>query len=137
MFVTTKEQKQLLARTIKDRQKPREETFFFYHRKAREVMWGNNTELTEQMMIWRKQRKEGTLMIQPCNNRTKIIKGKTWYILVVQQLKNGQIEDIGIDTLGLGFDEGAYLVTGIIYVFKHEANRDATYKYVMGLPKDK
>jgi hypothetical protein len=137
MFVTTKEQKQLLSRTIKDRQKSREETFFFYHRKAREVMWGNNTELTENMIAWRKQRKEGTLMIQPCNNRTKIIQGKTWYILVVQQLTDGIMDDIGIDPLGIGFDEGAYLVTGLIYVFKHEANRDATYKYVMGLPKDK
>ena len=135
-FVSTNDMKSLLARTVKDRQKPRDETFFFWHKKGKVVCWGNNKELTEQMMAWRKQRKEGTLIIQPCNNRTKIIQGKTWYILVVQQVTDGEIDNTGFDPLGLGFDEGAYVVTGLIYIFKHEANRDATYKYVMGLPKN-
>lgn len=132
-FVSTKDMKALLARTVKDRQKPRNETFFFWHRQVKQVMWGNNKELTEEMICWRKQRKEGTLIIQPCNNRTKVIQGKTWFILVIQQLKDSEIEDIGLDVLGLGFDDGAYVVTGLIYIFKHEANRDATYKYVMGI----
>jgi hypothetical protein len=136
MFVSCKEIEPLLAYTIKDRQKHRDETFFYWHKRAKKVMWGNNKELTEQMIVWRKQRKEGTLIIQPCNNCTKIIQGKTWYILVVQQQKDNEIEHTGFDPLGLGFDEGAYVVTGFIYIFKHEANRDATYKYVMGLPKN-
>ena len=132
-FVSTNDMKSLLAETVNDRQKFRDETFFFLHRQLKLVMWGNNKELTEQMICWRKQRKEGVIKIQPCNNRTKTIQGKTWYILVAQQLKDGEIENTGIDPLGFGFDEGAYIVTGLIYIFKHEANRDATYKYVMGI----
>ena len=132
-FVSTNDMKSLLAETVNDRQKFRDETFFFWHRQLKLVMWGNNKELTEQMICWRKQRKEGVIKIQPCNNRTKTIQGKTWYILVAQQLKDGEIENTGIDPLGFGFDEGAYIVTGLIYIFKHEANRDATYKYVMGI----
>ena len=95
-----------------------------------EFMWGNNVELTEQMKIWRKQRKQGVIEIHAYNNHTKQIDGTDWHILVVQQTG----DDLGpIDTLGFGFDNGAFVVSGFIYCFKSIHNRDATYKYVMGL----
>jgi hypothetical protein len=95
-----------------------------------EFMWGNNVELTEQIKIWRKQRKQGVIEIHAYNNHTKQIDGTDWHILVVQQTG----DDLGpIDTLGFGFDNGAFVVSGFIYCFKSIQNRDATYKYVMGL----
>jgi len=33
--------------------------------------------------------------------------------------------------MGLGFDEGMFIVDGLIYAFKDEANRDMTYNYIM------
>jgi len=128
-MVSTKDKVAELKEHVKDRQKTRGETFFFRHAIQDELMWGNNDELREQMKIWRKQRKQGVIEIHDYNNRTKQIDGKDWHILVVQQTG----DDLGpIDTLGFGFDN-VYMVSGFIYCFKNIKNRDATYKYVMGL----
>ena len=126
-----------LAWVVDERQKKRDETFFSYIRRVHDFMWGNNVELTEQMKMWRKLRKEDKLDMQEFNNKTKYIKGKPWYILVVQtpSIRRG-VDDIGIDPLGMGFDT-PYLVSGYIYVFKHEKNRDATFNYVMGIKPEK
>ena len=130
-LVLAKDMRRQLAEVVDDRQNG--ETYFCFHRGQQEMMWGNNEELITQMKIWRTQRKEGDLVMKPFNNVTKYIKGKPWYILVVQNedIYRG-VDTIGIDRLGLGFDI-PYLVSGLIYVFKHEKNRDATYKYVMGV----
>jgi hypothetical protein len=130
IIVSTDEMKALLSRTIGDRQKKeRGETYFFHHRRANEMCWGNNDELREQMKIWRGGVKKGDLIMREFNNKTFKIKGIDWYILVVQSPTG----DIGMDKIGLGFDDAQFLVSGYIYVFKHKANRDATYKYVMGV----
>jgi len=130
-IITSAEMRALLRRTLADRQKKvRNETFFFWHDKARQVMWGNNEELIEQMKVWRKQHKNKQIKIMPYNNITKQINGTTWYILSVQNYYETPQNPC---RLGLGFDGGAYLVSGSTYIFKHEHNRDATYKYVMGV----
>ena len=117
---------------LNDRQKKgRGELFFCYHRGEKDFMWGNKEEATEQMKIWRRQKKEGILHMNPKNNATKLINGTTWYILVVQEGSSpATIKPIGIDRLGLGFDD-PYLVDGFIYCFKQKTNRDAIYEYVM------
>jgi len=127
-FITRTDQVALLKSVLADRQKG--ETFFFWHIKVKEVMHGTNANLKDQMLIWRRQRKEGKVKIEPYNNVTKKIQGEDWYILVVQD----PIEENnrGLDPIGFGFDT-AYLVSGLIYCFKSEHNRDATYKFVMGL----
>jgi len=132
-FFNAKDMRSHLKHMVDDRQKKeRGELFCFYHRKSENTCWGNKPELVEQMKIWRKQKKQGTLHLNPYNNRTKVIAGETFYILVVQQGSSPEtIEPIGIDPFGFGFDEGMYLVDGMIYAFKHEANRDAVFAYVM------
>ncbi len=128
-IITRKHQVAELKDMLKDRQKTRGETFFFRHAIQDKLMWGNNVELTEQMKIWRKQRKQGVIEIHEYNNHTKKIDGTDWHILVVQQTG----DYLGpIDTLGFGFDN-VFMVSGFIYCFKRIENRDATYKYVMGL----
>jgi len=129
-IITRKQMVAELKDMLKDRQKTRGETFFFHHRKQDHLMWGNNEELTEQMKIWRKQRKDGIIKIMEYNNHTKMIQGQEWHILVVQDVEEWRNP---IDPVGLGFDNGAFLVSGLIYCFKRIENRDATYKYVMGL----
>ena len=129
-FVSRKQMVAELKDMVKDRQKSLCETFFFRHANQNKFMWGNNVQLTKQMKIWRKQRKQGIIEIHEYNNHTKQIDGTDWHILVVQQTG----DDLGpIDTLGFGFDNGAFVVSGFIYCFKSIQNRDATYKYVMGL----
>jgi len=132
-----KEQQSFLKTVVADRQKDknaRRETFFYNHRQTDQVCWGTNNELRDQMQRFKKQRKERVLHINPINNKMKMIGGEKWYILVVQQGASPEkIEPIGFDTLGFGFDDGMFLVDGKIYVFRHESNRDAVYKYVMGI----
>ena len=129
-IITVKNQVAELKAMLKDRQKTRGETFFFHHRKQDHLMWGNNEELTEQMKLWRKQRKDGIIKIMDYNNHTKTIQGQEWHILVVQHTEEWRDS---IDPVGLGFDDAVFLVSGLIYCFKRIENRDATYKYVMGL----
>ena len=129
-IVSTKHMTAMLKRVTEDRRKTRGETYFFYHQGVKDFGWGNNDELKQQMKIWRKQRKDGLIEMLECNNHTKQIQGKDWHILVLQQTG----EDMGsIDPTGFGFDDGAFVVSGFIYCFKRIENRDATYKYVMGL----
>jgi hypothetical protein len=120
--------------TIADRQKDkyaRRETFFFRHRKLGMISWGTNDELRDQMKRFKEQRKNGVLHINPINNKERMINGEKWFILVVQQGRSTEsIESIGIDEIGFGFDN-PFIVDGMIYIFRHEANRDAVYKYVM------
>jgi hypothetical protein len=128
----TKDMREAVQDTIAGRQKSRGEIAFAYHRQAKDTMWINKDEMTEQMKIWRKQKKAGDLHLNPKNNRTKVIGGKTWYIFVVQEGPDPEhIKPIGIDPIGFGFDEGMFLVDGMIYAFKDVRNRDMTYEYIM------
>jgi len=131
-IVQIKEMKKALKWVLEDRQKKgRKELFFCYHRGVQDFMWGNKDEATEQMKIWRQQKKKGILHMNPYNNQTKLINGQEWHILVVQQGATPEtIESIGIDRCGLGFDD-TFLVDGFIYCFKQKENRDMIYKYVM------
>jgi len=132
-FYQTSDMCSKLKNMVDDRQKKeRGELFCCFHRKRKATMWGNKPELVEQMKIWRQQKKQGIIHFNPKNNRTKVISGQTFYILVVQEGSSPEtIKPIGIDPFGIGFDEGCYLVDGIIYAFVHEANRDAVFGYVM------
>jgi len=93
----------------------------------------NIEELKNNMKCWKRQRKEGVLTIQECNNKTKSVCGKDVYLLTLQQLDdNGNLDNTGVDKCGLGFDT-PYIITGHTYIFKRKENRDMVYKYVMGL----
>ena len=107
---------------------------FAFIRRVKAISYFNSEELKEQMVMWRKQRKEGKLVIEEYNNITKVIGGKVFHIFVVQPInENRELVDVGIDPMGLAFDEGSFMVTGFIYAFKTVENRDSIYKYVMGI----
>lgn len=125
----TNKQEKLLDAIKKDRQKSRGETFFYYHRAMETSCWGTNEELREEMLSWRKQKRNKTLVIIQENNHEFVIDGKTYYTLTLTQTDaDGVAQQIGIDPLGIGV---GHFVDGIIYWFVAKANRDAVYNYVM------
>lgn len=122
-------QEKLLDEITKDRQKSRGETFFYYHRAMETCCWGTNEELRDEMLSWRNQKRDKTLVIIQENNHEFVIDGKTYYTLTLTQTdKNGTAEQIGFDPLGVG---AGRFVDGIMYWFVAKANRDAVYNYVM------
>lgn len=131
-LMSCKQVQRILKNVVQNKEK--NDVCFSLIRRVADISVFNNEEMKPQQIAWKKLRKEGKLVIQPCNNIAKIIGGKTFYILVVQPTdETGEITNAGIDPLGIGFDEGAYLVSGYIYIFKKEINRDSVYKFVMGV----
>ena len=127
-MINVREVRNMLDFAVKNKQKS--DIAFAYMRSIDNICYMNKEELRPQMITWKKQRKEGILTIDERNNKTREIAGKTFHILVLQQVKNGEIDSIGVDMMGLGF---GFAVDGLVYVFKSIENRDATYKYVMGI----
>ena len=123
-------QKTLLEDLVADRQKSRKESFCFYHRITKQLMWGNNEEMTDQMKVWKKQHADGDLTIYDANNQEFVISGKTFYTLTITPVSDGEAQQCGFDPLGVGV---RHLVDGYMYWFVHKANRDAVVKYVMEL----
>ena len=108
---------------------------FFWHHANKEYCCGDKDEWSGEMKRFRKQRKEGTLTILEANNKTRVLgdskKNKTFYFMVIQdpdENKNPQC-----DPMGLAVKDGAFIVSGFIYAFKSKTNRDASYKYIMGI----
>ena len=102
-----------ITRVLNDRQKSRGECFFYHHKQTDQIMWGNKEEMTTEMKMWKQLRKDGILQMLEKNCKTKVIDGQTYYILVLQQLKNGVQEPVGIDMLGVGY---GFMVDGFISI---------------------
>jgi hypothetical protein len=126
---TTEQSTKMLHFVINDmRQK---ETTFTYKKNEGRMCCLTNEDIKSEMKRWRQLQKQGKLVIQPCNSYDIKIKGKDWFVLTVQACKDNDIEDTGMDPIGLAMDVGI-LVTGYLYFFNNKSNRDATQKYVMG-----
>jgi hypothetical protein len=119
--------KQHLKVVLAQRNKKRNEIFFCFDREEGQYMWGTKVLASEFMKQWRKSKKKGEIYMDARNNRTHLIGGKEWHILVVQG--NETVQDI--DVVGMGFDNGPFLVSGQIYCFKNRDNRDIVFEYVM------
>jgi len=128
-IINVKTQTDLLTKVKQERDKSLKETFFYYHRRMEDCMWGTNEELLVEMKYWRKQKREKSLKILEANNNEFVIDGKTYYTLVLTQLtEDGETQNIGFDKLAIGVK---HFVDGLVYWFVAKANRDATFKYVM------
>jgi len=88
-----------------------------------------NEIMKEQMKIWRKLAKQGKIKIMEYNNKTKMVNDVEHYTLVVQPYKNDKMSDCDFDVMGL-FCLGE-MVSGYMYLFKNQKNRDTIYNYVM------
>jgi len=120
-----KKQHKLLENIVADRKKKLGENCFTYHVALKMPNWLNNEMMTENMKRWRLQKKEGIINIDERNHREFEISGKKWYLLVIQITKE---EENQIDPLAFVF---GYLVSGMVYWFNSEENRNTVANYVM------
>jgi hypothetical protein len=127
VITSNADMRDLLRITVRDRRKSEGETVFFWHRKQKNTAWLDNQGMREQAKIWKKEIKGGErLQLLEHNCQTKLINGEEWHILVLGH----QDDDWGIDPTGMGIDDGCFVVTGLIYWFKHRESRDTIFKYL-------
>ena len=124
-MLVCKQQKKELERVVADRNKKNGETCFTFNVALDTPMWLNNESITSDMKRWRIQKKEGVLTIDERNNREYEINGKKWYTMVIQDTieKNNRIDPLAV---GVGF-----MVSGMVYWFKSEENRNTAVSYIM------
>jgi len=129
----TQDQQGSLATVIENRE-PTDIVFFYHHHFERYCV-GNKEEWQGEMKRFRKMRKEGNLEVLECNNKTFTVgddkKNKTLHFLVIQDTDSDK--NPTIDPMGLAVKDHTFIVSGMIYAFKSKTNRDASFKYIMGL----
>ena len=98
-----------------------------FHKAKHDFGYLDQHTIRKQMKLWRKEAKKGSLVVRPCNNKTKTTDcGQKYHFLVVQSTNP---EAMDIDAFGL-FVLGE-MVIGFVYAFFHKKNRDAVAKYIM------
>jgi len=130
MCFAREEQLDYIRRVVADRDKKSNENCFTYHRYRQSVITLNNEALTTQMKDYRVSRKKSDLTMEAENNRQFEVDGRTLYTAVITPLDEMGDPATSADPLALGV---GLLVDGWVYWFYHEANRDAFYKYIMGV----
>jgi hypothetical protein len=92
----------------------------------------NTNEINKFMKFTRTSYKKGNAIININNNISKTINNKKWFLLVLQNSKNGIYDETKnvLDPIGLIFDIG-YLINGTIFIFISESIRDKVYNYII------
>ena len=98
-----------------------------YVRRADDTSWYSKQQITEQSKQFRDERKSGLITMMESNNGTIKLENKTFYYFVVQHTDP---ECDMIDPLAMA---NGLMVSGFVYYFTNQHNRDALYKYIMGL----
>lgn len=97
---------------------------------SKQFAWFDKKQITTKSRMWRQLAVLGYFKISKYNNKEQTKYGRTWYFLVGQpcdinhKIKNCNIDPFGLYILGES-------VSGYIYAFNTEKNRDAIYEYVM------
>jgi len=90
--------------------------------------WSNQESIHKKSKILYKLRKRGHIVLQEYNNeKVKMPDGKTYYMFVVQHTDSTK------DTEDVFAKAQRLIVKGNVYFFTRKANRDALYKYIMGV----
>lgn len=137
MIVATREN--ILNNWNKSRcnESPKTDICIYLHEKSEIFMCMNVKEMHEQMRIWKQELIAGNLFVFKENCKTKTINGVKYHLLVLQ----GKGTTF-MSKAGMLFDEGFFCVSGWIYLFKHEKNRDDVFTWLskynqIVLPKEK
>ena len=110
---------------------------FCWNKKAHDFCLHNKAEMADQMKSWRKQAKEGILGMIKHNNQEVVFNGRTYWTLCVQSYKDGALDtDNGFNSIDIGGsvfggDDNFRMVSGAIYAFTSEVNRDLAFNYTM------
>ena len=130
-FISTQEVTKFVHSAIDDKRP--DEVVMFFHRKANDMGYYTKKQLDGEAERWRDLQREGKVELLECNNNDEVfIKGKHFYIFVVQH----KGIEVGLDKTGMSWDDRTFLVDGFIYYFEDKFKRDTVYKYVMDI-KDK
>ena len=129
MAFTTQHQRKEMKFNIENSQST--DIVFFYHHNSGQYCMSNKVEWGTQMKQFLRQRKQGHIHLLPGNNRAFLFSGKEMYFLVVQFID--EEKNPLIDPMGLAITDSQFLVSGLIYAFKSQKNRDASYNYIMGI----
>jgi len=128
-FIVSREQMEACFKySMKDR-RGKEELCISWIKAEKGFGWLNRETLNEQMKIWRKMAKEGSLKIMEYNNSETEQYGRKLYNFIVQPYENEKMKDCefcpyALMVLGI-------MVSGYTYSFTKKENRDAIYNYVM------
>lgn len=122
----------ILSHMVGDRQKFRNEVYWYYHQNSNGLCWGSKDELNEQIKLWKMLRKEGKLILMKDNVKTVKVQGKTYYTFTVTPTSNGEPIDCNIDPIGaFGLDDESFMVYGFMYFFVAKHNRDVCFNWIM------
>ena len=94
-------------------------------------------EMAFEMKHWRNLAKEGVLAMIKQNNQEITFNGKKFWTLCVQSYKGGAIDtENGFNVIDVGGsvfggDDNFRMVSGAIYGFTSEVNRDLAFNYTM------
>ena len=98
-----------------------------YVRQLDDTSWYSQEQIKQQSKQFRQQRKSGKLTLREDNNGTMELGKKTFYYFVVQHTKP---ECDMCDPMALA---NGLIVSGFVYYFTNQYNRDVLYKYIMGI----
>ena len=101
---------------------PSDIAFAFLHKINRFSLY-NNSDMQLVMQDWKESAKQGKITVLECNNKTREINGKDFYILTITLQPNTEM----VDPIGLALN---FMVNGWVYVFRRKSNRDAVFNYV-------
>jgi hypothetical protein len=98
---------------------------FTWHQTANEWQWCDDDLLKSEFKRFKKLVKAGKLHTQSANNIVEELNGQKWYSLVIQHTD-------GIDRyMCIGsFKLFNFFVSGLVYWFSRENNRDAMFEYL-------
>ena len=118
--------RKMTTHALADRRGSQEVCLYFHHQ-HHAVSWCNKEQIREQCKQFYKLRKKGILTMREDNNGTIELNGEKFHYFVVQHTDE---EKDQVDPLAMA---NGLWVDGFVYYFTRSANRDALYKYIMGI----
>ncbi len=114
---------------LKDR-RGSQEVCLYFSQQHRRLAWCKKDDIREECKRFYKFRKEGLITMLEENNGQLEMEGQTFYYFVVQHTDedNDQIDPFAM--------ANGLMVEGFVYFFTRSANRDALYKYIMGIKNE-
>jgi hypothetical protein len=119
------------------------------NQQVQDITYLTKYEITENMKLWRKLRKQGEITMPENQNICIEIDGNKFHILAIRHGDDDNDSVPAADPTILSWDPetipktdlwkgviGKYMCQyseGYLYYFKSEKNRDMVYKYVMGI----
>jgi len=104
-----------------------QEVCLYWHHAKHDTAWCNKEDIRGEAKRFFHLRKKGLITMREDNNGSLELEGKTFHYFVVQHA------DEECDTIDPFAMANGLMVSGYVYFFTRKENRDALYKYIMGV----